>query len=118
MKLTAGELSMHYENGFLRWIMAGKNEALRMVYFAVRDKRAAAHPGAEHPAPGRAGRDRGGAPRLDAAGCVALRRPLRARAVVGADRDAGAVAGPDPGRHAADPPGGAGLLRHGGQPVP
>ncbi len=38
MKLTAGELSMHYEDGFLRWITAGKNEVLRMVYFAVRDK--------------------------------------------------------------------------------
>jgi len=38
MKLTAGELSMYYEDGFLRWITAGKNEILRMVYFAVRDK--------------------------------------------------------------------------------
>jgi hypothetical protein len=38
MKLTAGELSMHYENGFLRWITAGENEVLRMVYFAVRDQ--------------------------------------------------------------------------------
>ncbi|MEP7142224.1 MAG: hypothetical protein ABI707_05105 [Ferruginibacter sp.] len=38
MKLTAGELSLHYENGFLRWITTGENEVLRMVYFAVRDK--------------------------------------------------------------------------------
>jgi hypothetical protein len=38
MKLRAGELSMHYENGFLRWVTAGGNEVLRMVYFAVRDQ--------------------------------------------------------------------------------
>lgn len=38
MKLTAGELSMHFENGFLRWITAGENEVLRWVYFAVRDQ--------------------------------------------------------------------------------
>jgi hypothetical protein len=38
MKLRAGEISLQYENGFLRWITAGKNEVLRMIYFAVRDK--------------------------------------------------------------------------------
>lgn len=38
MQLTAGQLSMQYEDGFLRWITAGKDEVLRMIYFAVRDK--------------------------------------------------------------------------------
>ena len=38
MQLTAGKLTMHYENGFLRWITAGEYEVLRMIYFAVRDK--------------------------------------------------------------------------------
>ena len=38
MQLAAGQLTLQYENGFLRWITAGKDEVLRMIYFAVRDK--------------------------------------------------------------------------------
>lgn len=45
MQLTAGQLSMQYENGFLRWITAGKDEVLRMIYFAVRDKNWGTVPG-------------------------------------------------------------------------
>jgi hypothetical protein len=37
MQLRAGELTMMYENGFLRYISAGKSEVLQMIYFAVRD---------------------------------------------------------------------------------
>ncbi|HEV8083964.1 MAG TPA: hypothetical protein VGP55_12215 [Chitinophagaceae bacterium] len=45
MKLTAGELVLQYENGFLRWIKAGKDEVLRMIYFAVRDENWGTVPG-------------------------------------------------------------------------
>lgn len=38
MQLTAGNISMTYENGALRWLKLGDNEVLRMIYFAVRDK--------------------------------------------------------------------------------
>jgi D-apionolactonase len=38
MQLTAGQLTMQYENGFLRWVKAGKVEIVRMLYFALRDK--------------------------------------------------------------------------------
>ena len=36
--LRAGKLSMVYENGNLRYLSAGKNELIRMIYSAVRDK--------------------------------------------------------------------------------
>jgi D-apionolactonase len=36
--LRAGEFSMLYENGNLRYISAGGYEIIRMIYFAVRDK--------------------------------------------------------------------------------
>ena len=36
---------MQYENGFLRWISAGEDEVLRMIYFAVRDKNWGTVPG-------------------------------------------------------------------------
>ncbi len=36
--LKAGSLSMHYENGALRYISSGKHELIRMIYSAVRDK--------------------------------------------------------------------------------
>lgn len=39
MQLAAGNLIMYYENGLLRWIMAGEDEVLRIIYFAVRDKK-------------------------------------------------------------------------------
>ncbi len=45
MKLTAGELVLQYENGFLRWIKAEKDEVLRMIYFAVRDENWGTVPG-------------------------------------------------------------------------
>ena len=38
VRLQAGALSMIYENGSIRYISAGKNEIIRMVYSAVRDK--------------------------------------------------------------------------------
>jgi hypothetical protein len=38
MKLRAGMLEMIYENGNIRYITAGGNELLRMIYPAVRDK--------------------------------------------------------------------------------
>ncbi len=38
MQLCAGNLLMQYEDGFLRWITAGEDEVLRMLYFAIRDK--------------------------------------------------------------------------------
>ncbi len=38
VKLKAGSLSMIYEGGNLRYISAGKNEIIRMIYAAVRDK--------------------------------------------------------------------------------
>ncbi|HEY4336009.1 MAG TPA: hypothetical protein VGM89_08930, partial [Puia sp.] len=37
MKLQAGQLSLLYENGFLRRITSGPAEVIRMIYFAVRD---------------------------------------------------------------------------------
>ena len=37
MQLQAGQLSMIYENGFIRHITAGKTEVVQMIYFAVRD---------------------------------------------------------------------------------
>ena len=37
MYLRAGDLSMVYENGFLRYIKLGDYEVLRMIYFALRD---------------------------------------------------------------------------------
>ncbi len=36
--LRAGMLSMIYENGNIRYLSAGKNELIRMIYSAVRDK--------------------------------------------------------------------------------
>ncbi len=38
VKLKAGDLSMIYENGSIRYISAGNNEIIRMVYSAVRDR--------------------------------------------------------------------------------
>ncbi|MBK9390129.1 MAG: hypothetical protein IPN68_08030 [Bacteroidetes bacterium] len=38
MKLRAGKLTMLYENGNIRYISAGGNEVIRMVYSAVRDR--------------------------------------------------------------------------------
>jgi hypothetical protein len=38
LRLKAGNLSMNYETGNLRYISAGGTEILRMIYFAVRDK--------------------------------------------------------------------------------
>ncbi|NSW95806.1 MAG: hypothetical protein HPY62_13945, partial [Bacteroidales bacterium] len=38
LQLTAGNLSMIYENGAVRYIKAGVNELIRMIYQAVRDK--------------------------------------------------------------------------------
>jgi D-apionolactonase len=38
ISLSAGKLSMIYENGALRTISIGKNEIVRMIYSAVRDK--------------------------------------------------------------------------------
>lgn len=37
MHLRAGDLSMVYESGFLRYIKLGDYEVLRMIYFALRD---------------------------------------------------------------------------------
>ncbi|UOE51036.1 hypothetical protein MTO98_08100 [Mucilaginibacter sp. SMC90] len=37
MQLKAGEISVRYENGFLRYINYGNAEVLRMIYFALRD---------------------------------------------------------------------------------
>lgn len=37
MHLRAGDLSMIYESGFLRYIKLGEYEVLRMIYFALRD---------------------------------------------------------------------------------
>jgi len=37
-KLRAGDLSMIFENGTLRYISVGNNELIRMIYSAVRDK--------------------------------------------------------------------------------
>ncbi len=37
-KLTAGKLSLNFEEGNIRKISAGNTEILRMIYFAVRDK--------------------------------------------------------------------------------
>jgi len=39
LKLKAGNLSMIYEEGNIRYISSGKNEILRMIYSAVRDKK-------------------------------------------------------------------------------
>ncbi|HUX97019.1 MAG TPA: hypothetical protein VMV47_14885 [Bacteroidales bacterium] len=38
VRVQAGTLSMLYENGSIRYISAGKNEIIRMVYSAVRDR--------------------------------------------------------------------------------
>ncbi len=38
MKLKAGNISMIYKNGALRYLYYGEGEVLRMIYFAVRDK--------------------------------------------------------------------------------
>ena len=38
MELHCGNLKMQYQKGFLRWIKAGEDEVLRMIYFALRDK--------------------------------------------------------------------------------
>jgi hypothetical protein len=38
IKLRAGNLSMIYEHGNIRYISAGRNEIIRMIYSAVRDK--------------------------------------------------------------------------------
>ena len=38
VNLKAGAVSLLYENGSIRYITAGKNEIIRMVYSAVRDK--------------------------------------------------------------------------------
>lgn len=38
LRLNAGNLSINYENGNLRYISAGETEILRMIYFAVRDQ--------------------------------------------------------------------------------
>lgn len=46
MQLQAGQLSMIYENGFLRHITAGKTEVVQMIYFAVRDPEWATIPSA------------------------------------------------------------------------
>ena len=45
MQLRCGNLKLKYENGFIRYIMAGNTEALRMIYFAVRDQDWATVPG-------------------------------------------------------------------------
>ena len=37
MQLGCGNLNLQYENGFLRYIKAGNIEAIRMIYFALRD---------------------------------------------------------------------------------
>lgn len=37
MRLHAGDLSMVYDKGFLRYIKLGNYEVLRMIYFALRD---------------------------------------------------------------------------------
>jgi hypothetical protein len=37
MKLRAGDLTMEYDHGFLRYIKLGNYEVLRMIYFALRD---------------------------------------------------------------------------------
>ena len=36
--LRSGDIRMLYEAGNLRYISAGGNEIIRMIYFAVRDK--------------------------------------------------------------------------------
>ena len=38
IKLHAGNLTMLYEKGTLRYISCGRNEILRMIYPAVRDR--------------------------------------------------------------------------------
>jgi len=38
MQLKAGNISLAYDNGALRWLKYGDSEILRMIYFAVRDK--------------------------------------------------------------------------------
>ena len=38
IQLRAGDLSMIFESGSLRYISAGENELIRMIYAAVRDK--------------------------------------------------------------------------------
>ncbi|MFO7620850.1 MAG: hypothetical protein R6W81_06230 [Bacteroidales bacterium] len=38
LQLLAGSLSMIYENGAIRYVKAGGNELIRMIYSAVRDK--------------------------------------------------------------------------------
>lgn len=38
MLLSAGQFSVSYENGFLRYINLAGKEAVRMIYFAVRDR--------------------------------------------------------------------------------
>ncbi len=38
MKLSAGDLSLVYEDGFLRYIHLGDHEVIRMIYFALRDR--------------------------------------------------------------------------------
>ncbi len=38
MQLKAGNISLTYESGALRWLKYGDCEILRMIYFAVRDK--------------------------------------------------------------------------------
>ena len=36
--LTAGDLCLEFENGFLRYIKLGQKEIVRMIYFALRDE--------------------------------------------------------------------------------
>jgi hypothetical protein len=38
IRLTAGKLTMLYENGSIRYISSGENEIIRMIYVAVRDR--------------------------------------------------------------------------------
>jgi hypothetical protein len=38
MKLKAGDITLQYENGMLRYLQTESGEVLRMIYFAVRDK--------------------------------------------------------------------------------
>src|SRR5450432_3883516 len=45
MKLFAGQLSMQYEQGFLRYVRSKDTELLRMIYFALRDRNWGTVPG-------------------------------------------------------------------------
>ena len=38
LQLQAGKFSLNYENGFIRYILNGKTEVIRMIYFAFRDE--------------------------------------------------------------------------------